>query len=67
MATRLSVSLKNLGNLAVEAGDFPTARGYYEACLQIRKRLADIDPMNAQWQGDLEAISATVEELREDV
>jgi hypothetical protein len=34
-------------------GDLPAALAAYDASLAIRKRLAEADPGNAEWQRDL--------------
>ena len=42
-----------LGDLAVAAGDTPTADQHYRAALPISERLATADPGHAEYQRDL--------------
>ncbi|MEW9532825.1 CHAT domain-containing protein [Microbispora sp. NPDC049125] len=49
----LSISLNNVGNVAVAAGDLPAARQAYQTSHDIAARLAQADPGNAQAQRDL--------------
>ena len=49
----VSVSLDNLGDMALEAGDLAGARARYEEDLAIARRLAQANPISAQAQRDL--------------
>ena len=59
----LSISHNKLGNLARAAGDLTAARTAYTAALTIRRRLADADPTNTQWQRDLAVALERLENL----
>lgn len=61
----LSVSHNKVGDIAVAAGELPTARSAYEASLAIRTRLAVLDPSNAQWREDLRWMRQRLDELGE--
>ena len=52
-ARDLSISYKQLGDLARSGGDPAAARRYYEDGLTIAKRLADAAPENADYARDL--------------
>jgi tetratricopeptide (TPR) repeat protein len=49
----LSVHYERLGDLAIAAGDRPTAKQHFQAGLAIRQHLAATDPENTEWQRDL--------------
>ena len=53
LATRPVRQPRQVGDLAVAAGDLTAARDAYNASLTITQRLADADPGNAGWQRDL--------------
>ena len=48
------MSHNKLGDVASAAGDLTAARAAYEAGLAIIQRLAQSDPVNHQWQQDLQ-------------
>lgn len=48
-----SLAQDELGDVKRAQGDLPAALAAYDASLAIRKRLADADPGNAEWQRDL--------------
>jgi tetratricopeptide (TPR) repeat protein len=51
----LSISLEDLGAIAVAQGDLTEARRLFLEDLRIVQRLAEGDPGNAEWQRDLAA------------
>lgn len=59
----LSVSREKLGNVTAAAGDLDTARGHYQASLDIRVKLAAADPANTQKQSDLSLIRQRIADL----
>lgn len=60
-----ALSHNKLGDMAAAAGDLTAARASYRAALAIRERLAAIDPVNVQWQRDLEHVRRKLKELPE--
>ncbi|HTZ66176.1 MAG TPA: tetratricopeptide repeat protein [Roseiarcus sp.] len=49
----LSVSCDGIGDVLVRQRNLTEALNSYQAALAIRQRLADADPGNSDWQGDL--------------
>ncbi len=54
-----------LGDLATAQGQLPAAERHFAAALAIRKRLADQDPANSDWQRDLSYSLTLLAELAE--
>jgi hypothetical protein len=57
------VSFNKLGDVQMVQGDLAGARGSFEQCLKIRKKLAASDSTNAGWQRDLFASHARIGSL----
>lgn len=49
----VSVSLNQLGNVAVQAGDLADAKARFEECLALRRKLAHDNPTSAEAQRDV--------------